>query len=75
MDDSADPSALRTDSIGDGRDRREPLARRISLVRVGRAFLFSARPRRVAGFPGGAFSIYAELHDVHRQPRIYGAGL
>jgi hypothetical protein len=67
VDDGADPSALRTDSISDGRDRREPLGRRVraGLDRAG--FLLSAQPDRVAGFRRGAFLVtvkqptYAEL--------------
>jgi len=44
VDDGADPSALRTDSISDGRDRREPLSRRVraGLDRAG--FLLRAQP-------------------------------
>ena len=36
VDDGADPSALRTDGNGDGRDRHDPLKRRAGDLRIGR---------------------------------------
>jgi hypothetical protein len=43
VDDGADPSALRTDSISDGRDRREPLGRRVRAGLDRARFLLSTR--------------------------------
>jgi hypothetical protein len=55
VDDGADPSALRTDSISDGRDRREPLGRRVrdGLDRAG--FLLSAQRGRSPVFDAELF--------------------
>jgi hypothetical protein len=55
VDDGADPSALRTDSISDGRDRREPLGRRVRAGLDWARFLFRPQPGRVAGFRHEAF--------------------
>ena len=55
VDDGADPPALRTDSISDGRGRREPLGRRVRPGLDRARFLLSARPGRVAGFRREAF--------------------